>query len=43
MRKICMTIDINNKCFDYFLNFEKINIGDIVMGEKIIKNRKGEK
>ncbi len=37
MKKICLTIDIdvNDECFDDFLNFEKINIGDIIMGEKI--------
>jgi len=37
MKKICLTIDINvnDKCFDDFLNYKKINIGDLVMGEQI--------
>jgi hypothetical protein len=37
MKRICLTIDINvnDKCFNDFFNYEKINIGDIVKQEEI--------
>lgn len=37
MKKICLTIDlnVNDKCFDDFLNYEKMDIGDIVKQEEI--------